>query len=480
MKQFTQNGKIGFMDYRGQVILEAQFDAVDTFYDPNSKRQDHYADEDYEWAVLKDGKWGLIDNRTGSWITPCTWEAVSCFQYGLAKVKWAGRWGFINRVGTVVTYCQWDELEPFTSEGTVARAKRDGKVNYIRPGGAVLFEDSSIFKDLQFDAVDTFYDPNLLDWDYGEVCRGGYAGAGWEYGVLKDGKWGLIHWRERRWVTPCQWEAVSYFKNGLARVKRDGKWGFIDTEGNLVVPCQWDEIEVPDYCRYWSYFQFRAKRDGKYGYLDRNGREILTCEWDAVGRYDTEWMTVKQDGMWYVRNAEGKLFTPGEKENLFVFHEGLALIQDDTAYGLIDREGREVISCEWDAVGRLPEDVNGLPWKKDDKISSWTSLREYPTKLVKVRKNGKWGIYDLNGKECYSCNLDKIWRFQDGMAKICEDGKWGLMDEQGHMITPCQWEYIDYFRGETAAVRQNKHWGTIDRKGNLVHPCTHYVGLWGK
>ena len=351
MKQFTQNGKIGFMDYRGQVILEAQFDAVDTFYDPNSKRLDHHAGEGYECGVMKDGKWGLIHNMTGSWITPCTWEAVSCFQYGLAKVKWAGRWGFINNGGRVVTYCQWDELEPFSSAGAVARARRDGKVNYILPGGAVLFEAPSIFKELQFDAVDTFYDPNLLNWDYGEAWRGRYPGAGWEYGVLKDGKWGLINWKEMRWVTPCQWEAVSYFKNDLARVKRDGKWGFIDIEGNLVVPCQWDEIEVPDYCRYWSNFQFRVKRDGKYGYLDRDGREILTCEWDTVGRYDTEWITVKRDGMWYVRNAEGKLFAPGEKENLFVFHEGLALIQDDMSYGLIDREGREVIPCEWDAVG---------------------------------------------------------------------------------------------------------------------------------
>jgi hypothetical protein len=184
------------------------------------------------------------------------------------------------------------------------------------------------------------------------------------------------------------------------------------------------------------------------------------------------------DGLWGYENAEGKLVIPCEWERASGFNNGLARVRNsEKKYGFINQRGESVIPCEWDAVGRLPENVNGLPWKRDDKIFSWTSLREYPTKLIKVRKNGKWGLYDLNGKECYSCTLDKIWRFQDGMAKICEDGKWGLMDEQGHMITPCQWEYIDYFRGETAAVRQNKHWGTIDRKGNLVHPCTHYVGL---
>ena len=131
MRPFTENGKIGFVDGLDRMVLEAQFDAVDTFYDPNSKREDHHAGEGYEWAVRKNGEWGLIHNRTGRWITPCTWEAVSCFQYGLAKVKWCGRWGFINRAGVVVTYCQWDEIEPFTCHGTVARARRDGKVHYI-------------------------------------------------------------------------------------------------------------------------------------------------------------------------------------------------------------------------------------------------------------------------------------------------------------------------------------------------------------
>lgn len=348
---------------------------------------------------------------------------------------------------------------------------KDGKIGFRSD------RRDEVILEAQFDAVDTFYDPDYWYVDYGELCRGRHPGTGWEYGVLMDGRWGLVHRREERWITPCQWEAVSYFKNGLARVKRDGKWGFIDMEGNLVMPCQWDEIAVPDYCKYWSKCEYRVKRDGKYGYLDMDGKEILTCEWDAVGKYDAKWMTVKRDGIWNVRDGEGNLLAPGEKETLFVFHEGMTLIQDDAGWGLVDREGREVIACEWDAVERLPEDVNGLPWEKDKDICSWKSQREYPTKLVKVRKKGKWGIFDLTGRECYPCTLDKVWRFRNGTAKICEDGKWGLIDEQGRVITPCQWQYVDYYRGEEAAVKRENHWGAIDRNGDLIRPCTYYVGL---
>ena len=474
MKQFTKDGKIGFQsDWRDEVILEAQFDAVNTFCGPDGR----HAGEGREWGVLKDGKWGLIDNWFGRWITPCTWEAVDCFRYGLAKVKWGGKWGFINRSGWVVTDCRWDEIEPFAAYGTTARAWRDGKVNYILTGGAVLFDEHSIFRDEQFDAVDTFYDPNHWHLDYGELSMGGHPGKGYEMGVLKNGKWGLINRREGQWITPCQWEAVSYFKNDLARVKRDGKWGFINTEGKLVSPCCWDEVVIPDYCKYWAHNVFRVKRDGKYGYLGSHARELIPCEWDAQGLYDENWTAVKRNGIWYLRNESGNLSAPGEHKGKLVFFEGLAVIYDGFAYGLINGEGREIVPCQWDTVERLPEDVNGLPWNKDEKIYSWDSPRKYPVRLVKVRKKKKWGIYDLSGKECCPCTLDKVWRFRNGVAKICENGKWGLIDEQGRIITPCKWEYVDYFRSEEAAVRLDGHWGAIDRSGNLVRPCTHFVGL---
>lgn len=341
--------------------------------------------------------------------------------------------------------------------------------------GKIGFTDSwdQVILEAQFDAVDTFYDPNYWWCEYGEYYKGGHPGIGYEIAVQKDGKWGLINQRKAQWITPCQWEAVGYFKYGCAEVKRDGKWGFIDTEGKLVIPCRWDEVGSFT----WE-GGAKVKLDGKYGYVDKEGNALLRCEWDALDRYDAQWMNVKRDGRWYVRDSEGNLFTPGEGKGKLVFHQGFAEVYDGSGHGLIDREGREVIACQWDEIERVPQNVSGYPWKRNDFIRLWANRTEYPYKLIKVKKNGKWGIYDLNGKECHPCTLDKIWRIGQGVAKICQDKKWGLIDENGRIITSCQWEYVDYFRGEEAAVRLNKHWGTIDRKGNPVRPCTHFVGLW--
>ena len=342
----------------------------------------------------------------------------------------------------------------------------NGKIGFMDSYGRVILE-------AQFDAVDTFYDPDYWRCEYGEFYMGGHPGIGYEIAVQKGGKWGLFNQRKAQWITPCQWEAVGYFGYGCAKVKWNGKWGFLDTEGKMAVPCRWDEVESFT----WK-GAAKVKLDEKYGYVDKEGNVLLECEWDALGRYDPQWMQVKRDGRWYTRNSEGNLFLPGEGKGNLVFHQGYAVIHDGFGYGLIDRDGREIITCQWDEIRRAAENTGGYPWKRNYFLGLWDNRTEYPYKLIKVRKNRKWGLYDLNGKECYPCTLDKVWRFRHGVAKICEDGKWGLINEQGRVITPCQWEYVDDFRSEAAAVRMNKHWGTIDREGNLVHPCTHYVGLW--
>ncbi len=38
------------------------------------------------------------------------------------------------------------------------------------------------------------------------------------------------------------WDNANDFSEGLAGVKKDGKWGFINTDGELVIPCIYDSV----------------------------------------------------------------------------------------------------------------------------------------------------------------------------------------------------------------------------------------------
>ena len=43
-------------------------------------------------------------------------------------------------------------------------------------------------------------------------------------------------------MIPCQWKVThTIFSEGLVGVKDEhNKWGYIDTTGKLVIPCQWE------------------------------------------------------------------------------------------------------------------------------------------------------------------------------------------------------------------------------------------------
>lgn len=41
-------------------------------------------------------------------------------------------------------------------------------------------------------------------------------------------------------VIPFEYDDAGDFSEGLACVKKDDKWGFIDTSGTLVIPCEYD------------------------------------------------------------------------------------------------------------------------------------------------------------------------------------------------------------------------------------------------
>ena len=66
---------------------------------------------------------------------------------------------------------------------------------------------------------------------------------------------------------PARYEAAGNFSEGLAAVKENGKWGYIDGTGATVVAAK--------YASAGSFSEGLAavKSGGKYGYVDRTGKE---------------------------------------------------------------------------------------------------------------------------------------------------------------------------------------------------------------
>ena len=59
--------------------------------------------------------------------------------------------------------------------------------------------------------------------------------------VSKDGKWGFIDTNGNEVITP-RYDSVNAFCNGYASVELNDKWGVIDTEGNTVIDFKYNSI----------------------------------------------------------------------------------------------------------------------------------------------------------------------------------------------------------------------------------------------
>ena len=69
------------------------------------------------------------------------------------------------------------------------------------------------------------------------------------------------------------WDRACYFNEGLAAVKRGGLWGYVDAQGQTVVPPRYDGA--------FAFSQGRAAvhRGGRWGYIDLTGLEVISLRY---------------------------------------------------------------------------------------------------------------------------------------------------------------------------------------------------------
>lgn len=84
----------------------------------------------------------------------------------------------------------------------------------------------------------------------------------------KNGKYGLIN-RQGQQLTPCKYDEIRAFQQGMARVRIGGKWGFIRSDGKEVIPAVYDSA-LP-----FVYGVSEVVRDGKRMFVDLENN----CDW---------------------------------------------------------------------------------------------------------------------------------------------------------------------------------------------------------
>jgi hypothetical protein len=152
----------------------------------------------------------------------------------------------------------------------------------------------------------------------------------------------------KKWEEKSQWAGIV-FSEGLARVDADGKYGYINPEGDVVIPLKYDNGLG------FSEGLAGVEIQGKWGYINKEGKIVIAAGYDDAYDFfgDIAEVSLKDKSGVYKQgyiNKQGKIIVPVKYATLDRFSEGLSMVSLDNRWGFVDRSGNEVIPLKYHAA----------------------------------------------------------------------------------------------------------------------------------
>ncbi|MFB3829195.1 MAG: WG repeat-containing protein [Bryobacteraceae bacterium] len=111
----------------------------------------------------------------------------------------------------------------------------------------------------------------------------------------------------------------DYFREGLARFRRDGKVGFFDRRGSIAIqpaytfamPFSGGRAAVCEGCAEVENGEHREVAGGRWGYIDRTGRLVIPLEFSQAGNFEKGRARVRRGPDQLVIGMDGRPAKPG-------------------------------------------------------------------------------------------------------------------------------------------------------------------------
>jgi len=282
-----------------------------------------------------------------------------------------------------------------------------------------------------------------------------YAKAGIKVNLLPE-KLGKNQWsyKDKRNVIVLKTvyeEAGPFGVNGLAKVRLLGKYGYIDAKGRIVIPIIYDYLSD-----YTNNGLCVAKTLDSYGVIDEYGRNVIPFTNDIISIVDDvelirivsadsdktiivnqfleqiidndidQVKTIIKNTLFSFRVGEECTYLYSTKDGLYekTYDEILScgtlilaykqntislLRHDLSLYKVISSENVQILSSGCIVYG--DESSIGIIYTDDCFQTGcvFEELKQISDKFAIVKVNGKYGIWDLDGRKYrHGCNFDKI------------------------------------------------------------------------
>ena len=446
--RLRNEGEWYFIDQNGKKPFSQTFEQIGEFHKG-------------VYPVLKNGKWGLIDNK-GEFVLKPIYDKIRDGAEGLFAFYYNKYWGFINLKGKVRIKPIYDTVDKF--ENNISKVVKDDKWGAINRKGKIVFplENDELIWVISKDFFTTSDNDlnKILKNSKGEaldtIPMFGFTSDKKEYSYFKEnGKYGYLDKKGRVLLKP-QYDRVTSFNNGIAGIKSDSIWYFINKKGKRINSINYQEIE------HLSDDLFIVAQKGKKGVINSRSKELLKMEFIAViprivGNYLCA-MKSHEEG-YKLFKMNGQIFSDyqihiGKHKSILDqdFNSGLI-----PAYKIIDKKRRLGYMNKFGEIIIPLIYEYGLPFNLGQ---------------ARIQKNGLYGIIDIKGNEVVPPIYKSIGKIENGYAVISNQKyKKGLIDYDGNLVIPCQYERLKRIKKDRweFSSKYGKY-GIIDSKNKIIIP----------
>lgn len=169
------------------------------------------------------------------------------------------------------------------------------------------------------------------------------------------------------WIIDPEYDRAEAFSESMAVVRKDGKYGYIDVSGRLVIPVKYQDAGsfsagLAPVCLY-----------GKYGYVDKSGEMVVPFKYSYAFPFSEGLAAVELNGKVAYIGPDGKTVIPYMLDSGKPFKDGIAEVTVDGQTKYMDKVGNI-----FDEVSEAFSSFSGFARHMiEEKVNAWQKKGRY-------------------------------------------------------------------------------------------------------
>lgn len=424
---FTSNGLYGWMDTALKIKVPAIYDQLQPltagkllatlrgragaitsdntviipFVYQNLKWDDHTLR-----ALTSEG-WSLLDAQ-GKSLSYKSFQQLHKTSDAFFPVQYRNYWGVINDKGDEFIHCVFDSLCSYSAKWIVVKFKNQYGIIDHQENWKVAPQPFPI--ELVNDSIYTIHHP--------------------QNHFIKKFSGEVIYFTDNK---------VSFHDDLFTEYLPDGTEKYINYDGVIT-----ERVESADSKPMEKVFVLKEglrgiKKDGKFGFIDSRGRLRIANRYDSIQDFSEGLAAIKLIGKWGFVTEFDKIAINPNYDYVQSFQNGLAIAYKNGKAGLIDSKARNILSFNYDKIERQAD-----------------------SKFLLINSHLK-GLADERGTILIEPRFNELQKNENGLVIVRREEKWGVISSGGLSVIPVAYDRITYDPSSNQYLAQKKaEWREIE------------------